>query len=354
MKNNNFYNKLYAKLKKTVKKIINSNVISSFKKTIKENYKFYLVIILIAGVLCIKLPYTIFSPGDIISLKDRIIIENDKKEVGSLNLTYVTGRDGRIINILIALLNSNWDIIKNNNLTYENESIDEMYAKDKLYMLESDNNAIIAAYTQTGNNVEITNTKNIIVYLANNKKNNLKLYDQILKADNINIASLETYSNYVKTKNIGDKITLTIIRDEKEIEVSAEVLNINNSSNTGISFIQIHELNTSPKIEIANEENESGPSGGLMVALEIYNKLTSFDITRGRIISGTGTIDEYGNVGEIGGVKYKILGAIKNNADIFISPNDNCKEAKEVIKDNKSDIELICVATLGETIFKLS
>ena len=47
-----------------------------------------------------------------------------------------------------------------------------------------------------------------------------------------------------------------------------------------------------------------------------------------------GTIDEDGNVGAIGGVKYKMLGAQKDGADIFFVPKENYDEAKKVYKKN--------------------
>ena len=55
-----------------------------------------------------------------------------------------------------------------------------------------------------------------------------------------------------------------------------------------------------------------------MLALQIYNKLTKKDITKGRNIVGTGTIDKDGRVGDIGGIKYKLRGAVKKRANILI------------------------------------
>ena len=54
------------------------------------------------------------------------------------------------------------------------------------------------------------------------------------------------------------------------------------------------------------------------------------DITKGKTVVGTGTIDIDGNVGAIGGVKYKLIGAVKNKADVFLVPKDNYEEAIEV------------------------
>ena len=64
--------------------------------------------------------------------------------------------------------------------------------------------------------------------------------------------------------------------------------------------------------------------------MEIYNQITDNDITNGLKIMGTGTISKDGKVGEIGGVKYKLLGAVKNKADVFICPKENYEEAKKV------------------------
>ena len=61
-------------------------------------------------------------------------------------------------------------------------------------------------------------------------------------------------------------------------------------------------------------------------------------------------IDEDGNVGAIGGVKYKMLGAQKDGADIFFVPKENYDEAKKVYKKNNLSFELVMVETFDEAI----
>lgn len=46
-----------------------------------------------------------------------------------------------------------------------------------------------------------------------------------------------------------------------------------------------------------------------MFALGIYDKLTPGSLTGGKFVAGTGTIDDNGTVGPIGGVDMKTLGA---------------------------------------------
>jgi Lon-like protease len=71
-----------------------------------------------------------------------------------------------------------------------------------------------------------------------------------------------------------------------------------------------------------------GPSAGLMWALGLYDLLTPGDLSGGRIIAGTGTIDLLGRVGPIGGVRDKIVAAKEERARVFLVPRGNLAEAR--------------------------
>ncbi|WIM99712.1 hypothetical protein ACTOB_003372 [Actinoplanes oblitus] len=71
-----------------------------------------------------------------------------------------------------------------------------------------------------------------------------------------------------------------------------------------------------------------GPSAGLMISLGIIDKLTPADLTGGRIVAGTGTVDEAGKVGPIGGIPQKLHGAKASGATYFLVPAGNCAEAR--------------------------
>jgi len=69
-----------------------------------------------------------------------------------------------------------------------------------------------------------------------------------------------------------------------------------------------------------------GPSGGMMFALGIIDRLTPGNLTGGLHIAGTGTIAESGEVGPIGGVVQKLYGAKRAGATVFLAPAANCDE----------------------------
>jgi Lon-like protease len=81
----------------------------------------------------------------------------------------------------------------------------------------------------------------------------------------------------------------------------------------------------SVKIQI---EDIGGPSAGMMFALGIIDTLTPGDLTGGAKIAGTGTIDADGQVGPIGGIRQKLVGARRAGARYFLAPADNCAEVR--------------------------
>jgi PDZ domain-containing protein len=76
-----------------------------------------------------------------------------------------------------------------------------------------------------------------------------------------------------------------------------------------------------------------GPSAGMMFALGIYDLITPGDLTGGRQIAGTGTIDAAGTVGPIGGIAQKLVGARSAGAAWFLAPADNCAEVVGNVPD---------------------
>jgi Lon-like protease len=74
-----------------------------------------------------------------------------------------------------------------------------------------------------------------------------------------------------------------------------------------------------------------GPSAGLMFALGIMDKVGTADLTHGRFIAGTGTIDQGGTVGPIGGIQLKMIAARKAGATVFLAPAGNCADVRGAI-----------------------
>ncbi|GAA2682433.1 YlbL family protein [Actinoplanes palleronii] len=93
-----------------------------------------------------------------------------------------------------------------------------------------------------------------------------------------------------------------------------------------------------------------GPSAGLMFSLGIIDKLRDEDLTGGKVIAGTGTIDDDGNVGPIGGIPQKLVGAKEAGAKLFLVPKDNCAEA---LRNAVAGLPMAKVATVDDALTAL-
>ena len=75
-------------------------------------------------------------------------------------------------------------------------------------------------------------------------------------------------------------------------------------------------------------QNIGGPSAGLSMTLGIMDKLSSGRLTGNRIVAATGTIDQDGNVGDVGGVAEKTIAVERAGATVFFVPSVEYKAAE--------------------------
>ena len=165
---------------------------------------------------------------------------------------------------------------------------------------------------------------------------------------------IDTLKSVIEEKEVGDRIKLVVKRNDSKKDVYATIKNYQGRKVAGISIVNIYDYETNPKIELKFKQSESGPSGGLMLTLAIYNSLVDKDITKGKKVVGTGTIEEDGSVGSIGGVKYKLNGAVRQKADVFLVPaGENYEEALKEAKRKDYSIKIEAVSTFDEALKKL-
>ena len=162
------------------------------------------------------------------------------------------------------------------------------------------------------------------------------------------------YKDIIHNTDLGEFVNVKIIRNKKEIIIKSKVYEDgNNNKILGIYLNNLKEYNTTPKVDISFASNEAGPSGGLITALSIYNKLVKEDITNGLTIAGTGTMEADGSIGSIGGIEYKLKGASRK-ADVFLVPEgENYEDALKLQKKKKYKIKIISVSSLEDAVNKL-
>ena len=171
-----------------------------------------------------------------------------------------------------------------------------------------------------------------------------------LKVGDIIRLKVKDIKEIINNSEENDIIKFKVLRNEKELEIENKVVLEDNRKVVGVVIVTDYEYDLDPKIDIKFKNSESGSSGGLMLTLTIYNAVSSEDLIKGRNIAGTGTINTDGTVGEIDGIKYKIMGAAKNNMDIVFVPSSNYEDAINTKNKYNYDLEIIKVDTFNEVL----
>lgn len=324
-----------------------NKIYDRLKQFIKQNYIYFIILIIAGFIFYFPLPYYIDAPGGLIDVSERLDVEDGYPINGSLNLAYISEFKANIPTLIYAYFNKDWEIVKKEDVVASNETIEENDYRNHLLLEEANQNAVMVAFDKADVDYEIKNRTVNIIYIYEEADTDLKIGDQIIEVNGVKVSSKEEVLNEI---NKSDSIQFKVINNGIEYERYANKVDIDGSKLIGIMVCETKEVIPSKEVNINFKKSESGPSGGFMMALSIYDILTKEDLTKGLKIVGTGTIDELGNVGVIGGVEHKIKAAVKENADIFFVPTGNYEEAKTTVLENNLDIKLIEVKHIDDAI----
>ena len=328
------------------------------KSSLSTRNRLIFILLIIAAFL-IPSPYVILSPGNPQNVLGSAITISGTKvypTTGELSVTsvlvtdpdsYITGFD-----VLYAWIDKNRVVLPRVQVYPEGESAAESIKIGADEMSGSQINATAAALDYLG----YENKAKLMIVEVNKKSNaidNLKTGDQIISVDDKNFTTSAQIMDYLDQKKPGQLISIMVIRNGSE-EVSRKIklsARDDGSAYIGINIQSQFDFPFDVKIKLAET---GGPSGGLIFALGIIDKLTSQDLVRYRNIAGTGTITTDGRVGPIGGIAEKIIGAKNAGVELFLTPVENCSDInnKEKVASNtdKKVMKIVPVATLNEAI----
>lgn len=328
-----------------------------------------ILIILIIGFF-IPVPYYVTKPGDTEKLHDLVTVsgkEDPKK--GSFSLVTIAMAKANPYTYLFAKIMPHYELEKVDDVRYKNET-DAEYNVRELYMMnESKNNAIQAAYHAAKRPIKV---KYQGIYVLSIRKGvpaakQIKAGDLITAIDAKAFKSSQAFIRYTKSKKVGDTVKLTYKRGKKTAKTfSVKLIKLNKKGTPGIGIGLVDDKTVvaSPKANVESAKI-GGPSAGLMFTLELYSRFYQKDLSKGKQIAGTGTIDPAGNVGRIGGISQKVVAADKSGASIFFAPNDkitkavqaaepgaisNYAEAKKTAKEINSNMKIVPVKTLQDAL----
>jgi PDZ domain-containing protein len=162
----------------------------------------------------------------------------------------------------------------------------------------------------------------------------LKPGDVITAIDGEPVRLRDQVGTIVRSKPAGTTFTFTVTRTGRTRSVKVKTEEAPSGELRGKPFVGIAASTKDLKLEFPvdvtiDPGSVSGPSAGLAFTLTIIDKLSPGNLTGGKDIAVTGTIDLDGVVGEVGGVRQKTATAVGAGAKLFLVPSAEVGEARE-------------------------
>lgn len=183
----------------------------------------------------------------------------------------------------------------------------------------------------------------VSISTPNSKVIGLEVLIRWIQGDAVVVPKSVVYDAKVDVEKIN-KESLAEMDGSQKSAIAAALNYLNKNEPELAPYLRSGELNEQ-QINF-NLDNTGGPSGGLIFALGIIEKLNSAQLVQGRYIAGTGTINKKGEVGPIGGIQDKLIGAKRAGATLFISPIDNCVDIGNIPKG----LQIVAVSTLAQAV----
>jgi len=234
----------------------------------------------------------------------------------------------------------------------EGQTAQEATQQNTAMFDDSEDQAITAALAAKG--IKPTRTDAVVdsVTPGSPADGRLQPHDVIDAVDGHPLAKPDDVHTLIQKHKPGETVEFTVTRAGKQQQVSIVTAQ---SHDTGPARAIVGFLPGTQRVfpfDVKIQlDNVGGPSAGMMFALGIIDELSQQDITGGRKIAGTGTIDAAGNVGPIGGVQMKTIAAKRDGATVFLTPADNCADAA---KNAPGGLTLVKVTTLQSALDALA
>ncbi|QGU06664.1 Lon protease [Corynebacterium occultum] len=283
--------------------------------------------------ISLTVPYAAEGPGPTFNtlgdVEGEEVVEISGAEIdevaGNLNMTTVSVRSGMTLPQVIGRWLTTGDtLVPLEQVFPPNLSPEEVRESNEIAFSTSEAAATVAAMNYLGLPVQVE-VAGVLEGVA--AEGLVEPGDVILSVDGNEVSEPGQVRSAVLGKAPGESVALAIRRGEEEQTLDIELGEHPQDAAVGFLGITMSSASaTGVEVEY-NLEDIGGPSAGMMFSLAVVDKLSPGELNGGHFVAGTGTIDEDGGVGPIGGIVHKVAAAEDIGAEVFLAPSANCAEA---------------------------
>lgn len=305
------------------------------------------------GIMQVSVPYVVLVPGLTVDTLGEhggdvvIEIEGDDTDdpAGELRLTTVSVRtDPSLVEAIRAWFSDEQAVVPEEMIYPPDQTREQVEEQNTAQFSQSQSAAEAAAMRHLGYPARVSIAEVVDGGAADG---NLRVGDIVTNVDGAEVTVPSDLGDLVTAEPVGTTLTVAYLRDGEpgEVELTTQP-DAQDPDVPRIGVVATTIVDHPYELDIQLEDI-GGPSAGLMFALGIIDKVEPEDLTGGEVVAGTGTIDAEGNVGPIGGLPQKLVGAREAGATVFLVPSGNCPAARE---NPQPGMTLVAVDTLSEAV----
>ncbi len=296
-----------------------------------------LFVVLAIVAFTLPVPYVILGPGPTINTlgsygSQQVLTITGKtanKTTGHLNLTTVSISTGRVsvFQALEGWLAGDQVVVPRETIYPPGQSEQQVAQQDSEDFSDSQDNAEGAAFCA----LKYPSYFGVLGVATDMKPAGaLKIGDRLVTVDGRAVDTATRLQGVLSTLTPGATASVVVLRNKVSTTVTLTLL-APAAGKTGARLgIIVADTCYAPTftVKIGLNNEIGGPSAGMMFALGIMQEIGPTDLTGGRFIAGTGTIDLDGSVGPIGGIQLKMIAARRAGATLFLAPASNCTDVR--------------------------
>jgi PDZ domain-containing protein len=265
---------------------------------------------------------------------------------GKFVMTTVSFRPLTPIRALFAWIDPNQAIVSQDVLVAPDETATQEHQRSLSEMDTSKIDAATVALRELGLAPQARHDGGLIESVAATcpAEGHLFAGDLIQRINGAIVDDVKAVSNAIDAVAVDRPITFTVSAGGETHDVT---LTRSKCAGSEQPLIGITTVNDFP-FDITIESGDiGGPSAGMMYALGLYDLLTPGDLTAGRTIAGTGTIELNGKIGPIGAVADKVVAAERAGADVFLVDADDAPAARAA---SDGSMAIVSVSTFHDAL----
>lgn len=308
---------------------------------------------IVSAAFVVPMPLIEFSPGGSTPVPDLIEIADEVETTpieGELSLLTIRLTQPSFAEVVRAWTTPIRDLEPRSQVIPAGVEDDDYFDLQRSEFRRTFELAVAVGLRAAGQEVAVRSAPIVVNVLAGGPSDDvLQPGDLVRGVDGRTVVSSEELIEAARDLEAGDEVELTVDRAGETLEVTVTAARVPDLDRPGLGIA----LGTTADavdlpFEVQMKDTRiGGPSAGMMIAVTVFDLVSGEDLAAGRHIAGTGTVDETGRVGPIGGIEEKVAAAAQSGASIVLIPASQEVEARAVQPEG---LTLIAVSTVEEAI----